>query len=298
MRILVSGLINLETTLKIEKFPIEYYPVGYPFFGVNCGVSGVGYNTALALKTLGAQVDLLSFIGLDAAGNIIKGEFEKNGMGMNYIIDELENTPQSVIIFDGTGRRQVHVDLKNIQHVYYPADLFALAASKADALVLCNVNFSRPFLKDARKYSKIIATDVHALRSVSDEYNADFMSLCDVLFLSDENIDRDAREFISCLAEMYSNEIIVMGMGAHGSLLYVKKDRSFTHFAAAAPRGVINTVGAGDALFSAFIYYYVSTADPYESMRRAVMFAGWKVGCSGGAEGFLTSSKLEEVLNS
>jgi ribokinase len=42
--ILVSGLINIETTLKVDSFPIEYSPVRYPFFGVNSAVSGVGYN--------------------------------------------------------------------------------------------------------------------------------------------------------------------------------------------------------------------------------------------------------------
>ena len=44
MRITVSGLINIETTLKVRKFPIEYYPIDYPFFGVQSEVSGVAYN--------------------------------------------------------------------------------------------------------------------------------------------------------------------------------------------------------------------------------------------------------------
>jgi len=44
--ILVSGLINIETTLRVDGFPIAYNPVNYPFFGVNSSVSGVGYNIA------------------------------------------------------------------------------------------------------------------------------------------------------------------------------------------------------------------------------------------------------------
>jgi hypothetical protein len=42
--ILVSGLINIETTLQIDGFPVPYFPVRYPFFGVNSTVSAVGYN--------------------------------------------------------------------------------------------------------------------------------------------------------------------------------------------------------------------------------------------------------------
>ncbi|MBN8594950.1 MAG: hypothetical protein J0M33_24570 [Anaerolineae bacterium] len=63
--ILVSGLINLESTLKVDGFPIACSPVRYPFGGVNSSVSGVGYDLAKALTTLGNDVDLLSLIGAD-----------------------------------------------------------------------------------------------------------------------------------------------------------------------------------------------------------------------------------------
>ena len=39
--ILVSGLLNLETTVRVDGFPIPYFPVHYPFFGVRSTVSGV-----------------------------------------------------------------------------------------------------------------------------------------------------------------------------------------------------------------------------------------------------------------
>ena len=48
--ILVSGLINIETTLQVEAFPIPYFPVRYPFHGIRSTVSGVGHNVAKALR--------------------------------------------------------------------------------------------------------------------------------------------------------------------------------------------------------------------------------------------------------
>jgi hypothetical protein len=33
--ILVPGLINIETTLQVDGFPIDYSPVRYPFMGVS-----------------------------------------------------------------------------------------------------------------------------------------------------------------------------------------------------------------------------------------------------------------------
>lgn len=44
--VLVAGLINIETTVQVEGFPVEYTPVRYPFFGVKTTVSGVGLNVS------------------------------------------------------------------------------------------------------------------------------------------------------------------------------------------------------------------------------------------------------------
>ena len=44
-KILVSGLLNLETTAKIRGFPINYYPIDFDFFGVNSTLSGVAYHS-------------------------------------------------------------------------------------------------------------------------------------------------------------------------------------------------------------------------------------------------------------
>jgi hypothetical protein len=62
-RTLISGLINLETRLNIEYFPVTYEPVRHPFHGVTSSVAGVGYDIARALMTLGHEVQLASIIG-------------------------------------------------------------------------------------------------------------------------------------------------------------------------------------------------------------------------------------------
>jgi hypothetical protein len=44
--IVVAGLINSETTLQVEAFPIEYTPIRHLSFAIQSGPSGVGYNIA------------------------------------------------------------------------------------------------------------------------------------------------------------------------------------------------------------------------------------------------------------
>ena len=52
-RFFVAGLINLETTLAVDGFPLPYFPVRYPFFGIQTTVSGVGYNITKAPEHAG-----------------------------------------------------------------------------------------------------------------------------------------------------------------------------------------------------------------------------------------------------
>ncbi len=50
--ILVAGLVNMETTVKVEGFPIKYTPIEYLFGGVDSLVSGVAVSIPKAIKTL------------------------------------------------------------------------------------------------------------------------------------------------------------------------------------------------------------------------------------------------------
>jgi ribokinase len=138
----VSGLINIETTLKIDAFPLPYFPVSYAFNAVNMTVSGVGYNVARALSTLGSPVRLMSILGRDESGEFARHTLKANSISPYAVIDGMERTACSVILYDGDGKREIHVDLKDIQEQSYPLELFEQAAAKSDIMALCNINFS------------------------------------------------------------------------------------------------------------------------------------------------------------
>jgi hypothetical protein len=55
MRFFVAGLCNLETTVKIPDFPLEYHPVRYPFFGIATAPSGVGLNLLCGANGIGRE---------------------------------------------------------------------------------------------------------------------------------------------------------------------------------------------------------------------------------------------------
>jgi len=295
--ILVSGLINIETTLRVDGFPVQYTPVRYPFYDINTTVSGVGYNIAKALTTLGDEVNFLSIIGNDTAETQIRSELNHDNISDAFVLNKGEKTAQSVILYDENGRRCINVDLKDIQEQIYPLDIFHQAVDQCDLFSLCNINYSRPMLGCVQRTGKPIATDVHTISTLDDDYNMDFMRAADILFMSDEALADTPENFARKVTHAYGTEILVIGLGSKGALLSVRSDNFLERIPAVQTQQVLTTIGAGDALFSAFIHSYAQSRDPYGSIQRAVIFASHKIGSKGAAEGFLKHSELEKIYS-
>lgn len=296
MKIMVSGLVNVETTVAVRGFPIWYYPIDYPFFGVNSGVSGVGYNVAKALTSLGDEVKLFSFVGKDDEGKRVFDRMRSDIIGTDGVFDSLSATPSSAVLFDPDGRRQIYCDLKDIQEQNISPRVSDEELKSFDAASLCNINFNRELIKRARALGVTTATDVHVLGNIDDEYNRDFMENADILFLSDEALPCSADEFIRRLEDRYHNKVIVIGMGAKGAMLFDKMSGEISFVDAYRREDIVNTVGAGDALFSSFLHFYLKSGDAKGSLGRAVVFAGVKICYNGASAGFSSEEETERIF--
>jgi ribokinase len=118
------------------------------------------------------------------------------------------------------------------------------------------------------------------------------MAQADILFMSDERLPCSPEEWAARVQNRYGNAVIVIGLGAEGALLAVKQDNFMERIPAIFLRKIVNTIGAGDALFSAFVHVYNQTGDPYEAIKKAVVFAGYKIGDKGAADGFMDEQEL------
>ena len=298
-KIFVSGLMNIETTVKIKAFPINYFPIDYPFFGVNSSVSGVGVNVGKALKKLNNDVKFTSMIGNDFEGDNVIKCLEEENIDSGLVKRILKETPSSAILYDDEGKRQIYCDLKDIQSAEYPIDeKIKNAIKECDIAIICNTNYNRNILKYVKSIKIPVATDVHVLNDIEDEYNKEFMENADILFLSDEQIEGDHEVFISKLKDRYRNlKIVVLGRGNKGAMMYTRNDDMIRVFPAVELGKVVNTVGAGDALFSAFVNYYSKGFTPIDAINRAQIFASYKIGFNGAANGFISEERVEELFN-
>lgn len=293
--IFVSGLVNVESTLKINDFPIVYSPVEYLFNGISTNVSGVGYNVSKALRTLGDEIHLHTIVGDDALGHVVNHELKKYSIGTEGVYHTLTATPQSIIIYDSEGKRKIYCDLKSVQDATYPTQFTYLIGVQYDLAVLCNVNFSRGFFQIFKDLNVPIATDCHVLKNIDSEYDQDFLKNSNIVFMSNEAFKGNEEDFMRKIIERFNHDIIVIAMGDQGSMLYDRASNQIYRQNAITVRPIKNTIGAGDALFSAFLHFYIKNISPVKALYLATVFASYKIGETGGAEGFLSEIELRDL---
>jgi len=295
--ILVCGTLNLETTFPISAFPLEYEPVVYRSFELRSHPSGVGFNVGRALTLLGNRVRLVSMVGSDFLGTALKQSMPGFGLSDEFIVPMLDETPQSVVVFDKVGRRMVTTDLKDIAEALYPLDCFEQALRGCRAAVMTNVNFSRPLLSAAKATPATLATDLQTASESSREYDADFLQAADVIFASHEKLSAEPEHFLRTIWERSAACVAVVGIGPAGAV-FAARGGEPQRIPARQIRPVVNTAGAGDALFSSFLHFYLDGDEPLLALRKASVFAGYKIGESGASRGFLSEKELLRLISS
>ena len=110
--------------------------------------------------------------------------------------------------------------------------------------------------------------------------------------MSDERLPCSAEEWANRILNCFGPEIVIIGLGSKGALLAIRSQGIMERLPAITVRPVVNTIGAGDALFSAFLHCYINGEQPYLALQKAMVFAGYKIGVSGAADGFLDDASL------
>ena len=89
----------------------------------------------------------------------------------------------------------------------------------------------------------------------------------------------------------------MLGRGSKGAAIYQRADGSITELPAVYAGQVVNTVGAGDALFSGFLHFYAKGYAPLDALHRAQIFAAHKITVSGAANGFISEGAVEDFVS-
>jgi sugar/nucleoside kinase (ribokinase family) len=289
-RIVVAGVASLAVHLGVEGFPVSYAPVVTPNWA-DAGLGGAGAQIAAILRALGGEVSLCSFVGRDAAGELVRTELRRAGLDGPGVLDG-PGSSQAVVLVAPDGQRMVYPYLTMVNAVPYPESDFVTALNGADLAVLTTADFVRDLLPAAVLHGVPVAVDVNVIADIDDFYFAPWLEVADIIFCSGERLPCPAPEWIAKVLTRYPGAAIAaVGCGSDGSVLGLRDGRLVTA-RAVAPLGVRNTSSAGDSLFASFLHGWLASGNPVEALSDAVVFAGWRIGHRDPTSVLLTEPQL------
>jgi acarbose 7IV-phosphotransferase len=292
-KIVVAGVTSLYMSVGVEEFPLEYAPSGAAAW-MRAGVTGSAGHIAQVLHRLGADVKLCTLVGSDPPGLTIRADLRDRGLLGQGVVDNGASSI-GVVLVAADGRRMGFPYLAAVNAVGYPAETFIRQAEGADLAVLTNARFVRPLIRHATELDVPVAVDTHLISDVDDAYNRPWLEVADIVFCSHERLPCSPREWVTRIFGRYPGcSVVGVGRGPDGCLLGLR-DGTLVRAAALAPRGVVSTAGAGDALFASFLHTWLATGNPVDALEAAVLHAGWKIGDTFPGASSLTAGELADL---
>lgn len=296
-KFLVAGVTQIETIVRVDKIPVSYAPLTSVQDSIYTAMGGDAYNESLALKWLGDDVTFMSIVGRNQDFGLINPPDRRITLSTDYIIPQMQETPTEVVLYDKQRKQQIFEDIKDLRENAYDMNVVAPIAGACDMMVLANANFCRPFAKTAAELGKPIAVNIRSYNPEKEKYNTDFLEPAKVLYFSDDTLTEDPYDFIDRMASTYGTEVIILGQGSEGLILFDKTKDIKAHYKTVKTNEVVNTIGAGNALFACFLHFYMETGDSVNAIKNALLFASYKIGYMGTSNGFMTVDQLEQWRN-
>lgn len=255
MRVVVVGIANQQTSLPVDRFPVEYTAQRYLTGAIRHTVGGVAFNVARSLSALGHVVAIASPLGEDYPAAMIDAEAYRYNLSTHLCRRELARTPRSVVLYDTTGRRQVNTDLTDSTvFAFQPRDLEP-DLFRAKLVVLGNLDLVRPLLEPLRKQGRRTAVDLHDIQGPNNPYDQEFLSAT-YLNMSNEMIAGDEVAVLRALRAKSTAKVLSMTLGADGALVLTREMDEPVRVSAPEVQA-INTVGAGDTYWAVFLHHLV-----------------------------------------
>lgn len=266
-------------------------------FGDVYTLGGAPLNTAAHFRQLGGESSIISAVGNDEPGRKAFNEIEKLGVDAS-MIDVLETVPTGIATIEMHGKDADYTfnypsawdrisvydeDLDRIDEdsiLYFGSlalrsttsflSLEKILGECTPAEIFVDLNFRKDFYSD--DLIGFCLDNATILKINEDEISI----VADAIGLENANAD----DLFNWLTDNTAIEILLLTRGKHGSDLYVK-DEGFYHVDCSKVH-VVDTVGAGDSLSAAFLYFrYERNLGYEEALRKASAVADFVVANKG-----------------
>jgi len=239
---------------------------------------GAPMNVALNLHQLGYHSQLISSVGQDKLGSDLLEFLHSFGKDTS-LIQALPNRETSRVLIDDSDPENIRYDiLENVawDHIKITSDAME-AVKKSDAFI-----FGSLAVRSEESFKTLQAILPHAKRKVFDANlrppYVDFdkintlLAQTDLLKINEDEllefakhfgISKEIETFCDHISKKFKIEKICITLGSKGALIY-DKGKIFQHPGYQVK--VSDTIGAGDAFLSGFIYQILDGKEPVKAL--------------------------------
>jgi sugar/nucleoside kinase (ribokinase family) len=270
-------------------------------------LGGNAPNAGAGLKITGHDVVLVSQLGVDKVGEIIRSELEKWEFDLNYVTTEAESDTSMILSFQGD---RTIVAYHSFTPYQFPSNL-----SEVDWVYLSSLGFGdfTPVHKDILAYLRANPKASLVYNPGRSEIDAGFAAInqmiADVhtLILNMEEaveiLGLKVNESMSDieLIRLLFNEFVkrevhrtIITDGKNG--IYLSDEEHVYYHVPTIPKVPVDTTGAGDAFSAAYLSGLAHHRPFPEAVKMGIAQSANSVTQPGATNGLLTLAQLDEIL--
>ena len=262
-------------------------------------VGGAPFNVARNLAAFGVATLMITRIGADKNGALLRNEFTRFGMSEAALqIDEREATGRVVVERDASGHRFIILPDQAYDYVETAPALQALADAQPQVIYFGTMaqrhEQSRGALRallEASKAQRYLDLNVRE-GQVTERTAHESLKLADIVKVNEDELQdlfkwythtqpADMRDACQTLMRTFDLQGLIVTLGERGAMYFAADGTVIANHECHAPERIVDTVGAGDAFSAVFLFGQSQGWSLALTLARANAFAGAICGISG-----------------
>jgi ribokinase len=300
--VVVFGSFVTDLTSRSDGLPVPGQTILGNSFKI--GPGGKGSNQAVAAHRCGADVHMVTKVGDDVFGTMVKDFYKKEGMDMSFFfIDPQKATGAALIMVDEkTGQNMIVVTGGACQNITKDEveKCRSLVESASILLLQLEINFDALFevIKTAHDAGVTIVLNPAPANNIPDE----IMAMIDIVTPNETEakaftgIDVKTKDDAKKAAEVFFKlgvKQVVITMGSLGA--YANNGQK-DEFLPCLPVNAVDTTGAGDAFNGAFVTALAEGKDLFEALRFGIAGGSLSTTKLGTAPAMPARSEIDAAL--
>jgi ribokinase len=252
-RVVVVGSLNVDHTVRVERFP----EVGETLTASSfvSGLGGKGFNQAVTASRMGVDVVMVGCVGADADGDQLLRTLNDEGVDAGFVRrTAARSTGRAHITVDDSGHNSIVVVPGANAEARFPS----AALEGADVLLAqleCPLEVVTVAMAAARACGVVTMLNSAPAQALTNE----FLGFVDYLIANEKEAD--------LLGRVSYHGVAVITAGERGALVLVPGHDSRRIPALRVP--VVDTTGAGDAFCGGFAATLANGGRLVDALRRA-----------------------------